>query len=92
MADLLRKASCILDSTQQAIQNTTQATANLSSISTKIDRGDGTVGALVNDKRLYTDLQQSTGNLNATMVQAQAGVTDFQENMEALKHNFLLRG
>ncbi|MGO9302092.1 MAG: OmpA family protein [Candidatus Korobacteraceae bacterium] len=26
------------------------------------------------------------------MVQAQAGVTDFQENMEALKHNFFLRG
>ena len=24
--------------------------------------------------------------------QAQAGVTDFQENMEALKHNFLLSG
>ena len=24
--------------------------------------------------------------------QAQAGVTDFQENMEALKHNFFLRG
>jgi outer membrane protein OmpA-like peptidoglycan-associated protein len=27
-----------------------------------------------------------------TMVQAQAGVTDFQENMEAMKHNFFLRG
>jgi hypothetical protein len=26
------------------------------------------------------------------MVQAQAGVTDFQENMEAMKHNFLIRG
>jgi len=26
------------------------------------------------------------------MVQAQAGVTDFQENMEALKHNFMLSG
>jgi hypothetical protein len=27
-----------------------------------------------------------------TMVQAEAGVTDFQENMEAMKHNFFLRG
>jgi hypothetical protein len=26
------------------------------------------------------------------MLQAQTGVTDFQENMEALKHNFLLSG
>ena len=30
--------------------------------------------------------------MRATMVQAQAGVTHFQENMEALKHNFFLRG
>jgi outer membrane protein OmpA-like peptidoglycan-associated protein len=92
MADLLRKTSGILDGAQQTIQNATLATANLSSISSKIDRGEGTVGALVNDKQIYTDLQQTTGTLSATMVQAQAGVTDFQENMEALKHNFLLRG
>ncbi len=39
MADLLKKASGILDSSQQAIQNTTLATANLNSISAKIDRG-----------------------------------------------------
>ena len=30
--------------------------------------------------------------LQSTMVEAQAGVTDFQENMEALKRNFLLSG
>jgi outer membrane protein OmpA-like peptidoglycan-associated protein len=50
------------------------------------------VGALVNDKQLYNNLQQSTATLHATMLQAQTGVTDFQENMEALKHNFLLSG
>jgi hypothetical protein len=50
------------------------------------------VGALVNDKQLYTDLEQTTTTLHATMLQAQTGVTDFQENMEALKHNFLLSG
>jgi phospholipid/cholesterol/gamma-HCH transport system substrate-binding protein len=92
MADLLKKASGLLDSSQQAIQNTTLATANLDSISAKIDRGDGTVGALVNDRQLYNDLEQATGSMRDTMIQAQAGVTDFQENMEALKHNFLLRG
>jgi hypothetical protein len=26
------------------------------------------------------------------VTQAQAGVTDFKENMEAMKHNFLLSG
>jgi outer membrane protein OmpA-like peptidoglycan-associated protein len=68
------------------------ATAHLNSVSTKIDSGQGTVGALVNDKQLYSDLEQTTTTLHATMLQAQVGVTDFQENMEALKHNFLLSG
>src|SRR5580704_4004187 len=92
MSDLLAKTSGLLDSSQQAIQNATRATANLDSISAKINTGQGTVGALVNDKHLYANLEQTTNSMNATMLQAKAGVTDFQENMEAMKHNFLLRG
>jgi phospholipid/cholesterol/gamma-HCH transport system substrate-binding protein len=92
MSDLLEKTSGILDSSQQAIQNATRATANIDSISAKINTGQGTVGALVNDKQLYSNLEQTTTTLNNTMLQAQAGVTDFQENMEALKHNFFVRG
>jgi len=92
MSDLLRKTSDILNSSQRAIQNATRATANLDSISAKIDRGQGTAGALVNDKQLYNNLEQTTSAMRDTVAQAQAGVADFQENMEALKHNFLLRG
>jgi outer membrane protein OmpA-like peptidoglycan-associated protein len=92
MADIYKKANDILDSSQQAIQNTDQATAHLNSISAKIDSGQGTAGALVNDKQLYNSLQQTTTTLHDTMLQAQTGVTDFQENMEALKHNFFLSG
>ena len=92
LADMLKKANDILNSSQQTIQNTTQATAHLNSVSAKIDAGVGTVGALVNDKQLYSNLEQSTSTLQSTMLQAQTGVTDFQENMEALKHNFLLSG
>jgi phospholipid/cholesterol/gamma-HCH transport system substrate-binding protein len=89
---LLTKANAILDSSQQAIVNTTAATAHLNSVSAKIDSGQGTVGALVNDRQLYNNLEQTTTTLHDTMLQAQVGVTDFQENMEALKHNFLLSG
>jgi phospholipid/cholesterol/gamma-HCH transport system substrate-binding protein len=92
MSDLLQKTSGLLDSSQQAIQNATRATANLDSISAKIDRGQGTAGALVNDKTLYNNLEQTSGAMHNTMMQAEAGATDFQENMEALKHNFFLRG
>ncbi len=92
MADLLQKTSGILDGSQQAINNVTQATAHLNSVSAKIDSGQGTVGALVNDKHLYSNLEETTTSLQETMAQAQTGVTDFQENMEALKHNFFLSG
>lgn len=99
MSDLFKKTSGILDSGQQALQsaqqgilNATRAAANLQSISAKIDGGQGTVGALVNDKQLYSNLAQTTTTMNDTMGKAQAGVADFQENMEALKHNFLLHG
>jgi outer membrane protein OmpA-like peptidoglycan-associated protein len=85
MADMLKKANGMLDSSQQA-------TLHLNSVSAKIDSGQGTVGALVNDKQLYNNLEQSTAAMHDTMLQAQVGVTDFQENMEALKHNFLLSG
>jgi phospholipid/cholesterol/gamma-HCH transport system substrate-binding protein len=92
MADMLKRANGILDSSQAAVRNTTEATAHLNSVSAKIDSGQGTVGALVNDKQLYSNLEQTTTTLQATMAKAQTGVTDFQENMEALKHNFLLSG
>jgi phospholipid/cholesterol/gamma-HCH transport system substrate-binding protein len=92
ISDLLAKTNSILDSSQKAIQNTTRATANLQSISAKIDSGQGTAGALVNDKQLYTNLEQTTNAMHDTMIQAQAGATAFQENMEALKHNFFVRG
>jgi phospholipid/cholesterol/gamma-HCH transport system substrate-binding protein len=92
MSDLLIKMNGILNSSQLGIENTTEATAHLNAISAKIDAGQGTVGALVNDKQLYNNLEQTTTTLHDTMVQAQAGVIDFQENMEALKHNFFLSG
>jgi phospholipid/cholesterol/gamma-HCH transport system substrate-binding protein len=92
IADLIKKADGILDSSQEALNNVTVATANLSSISGKINQGQGTVGALVNDKKIYTQLDQTTAGLHDTVNHAQAGVAAFQENMEAMKQNVLLRG
>jgi phospholipid/cholesterol/gamma-HCH transport system substrate-binding protein len=92
IADLIRKTDGILDSSQEALDNITVATANLSSISVKINQGQGTIGALVNDRKMYTELDQTTVGMRDTVTHAQAGIADFQENMEALKQNFLLRG
>jgi phospholipid/cholesterol/gamma-HCH transport system substrate-binding protein len=92
IADLMKKADGILDTSQQALNNVTVVTANLSSISGKINQGQGTIGALVNDKKIYTQLDQTTAGLRDTVKHAQAGVAAFQENMEAMKQNVFLRG
>jgi phospholipid/cholesterol/gamma-HCH transport system substrate-binding protein len=92
IADLMKKADGILDSSQQALNNVTVVTANLGSISGKINQGQGTIGALVNDKKVYTQLDETTAGSRDTVNHAQAGVTAFQENMEAMKQNFLVRG
>ena len=78
ISDLYGKADTILDSAQAALQNIQSASGDLSGITSKINQGRGTIGALVNDKKIYE--------------QASAGVTALNEDAEALKHNFLLRG
>lgn len=92
ISDLIKKADGILDSSQEALDNVTVATADIKSIAAKVNQGEGTVGALVNDKKIYSQLDETTAGLRDTVIKAQAGVTDFQENMEAMKKNFLLRG
>lgn len=78
VADIVKKANQLLDSAGGAMQGLDATVSNLNAISSKINRGSGTVGALVNDRSLYNNVT--------------ASVTAFQEDMDALKHNFLLRG
>jgi phospholipid/cholesterol/gamma-HCH transport system substrate-binding protein len=78
ISNLVKKTSEILDNAKDAVDNLNGTASNMKSISAKIDNGTGTVGALVNDKTIYQ--------------KAAAGATALDENMEALKHNFLLRG
>jgi phospholipid/cholesterol/gamma-HCH transport system substrate-binding protein len=78
MSNLVKKADQLLDTAQGAVADLNGTASNLKSISAKIDNGQGTVGALINDKTIYQ--------------KANAGATALNEDMEALKHNFLLRG
>src|SRR6266498_2181669 len=78
LSDLLNKTKDVLDTTKGAIDNINGTAGNLNSITTKINQGQGSIGALLNDKKIYQ-------NVNA-------GTNAFKEDMEALKHNFFLRG
>ena len=90
--DVMVSVQGIMNSAQGAVDNVDAMTGNLKLVSHKINQGDGTIGALINDKQVYQSLNSATENINETMAAARVGVVSFQENMEALKHNFLLRG
>jgi phospholipid/cholesterol/gamma-HCH transport system substrate-binding protein len=92
MSALLDKANGLLGQGQSAMVNINKVAEHLNSVSAKIDSGNGTVGALVNDRELYNNLDQTASEARKAVTSADAGIKDFQDNMEALKHNFLLRG
>jgi phospholipid/cholesterol/gamma-HCH transport system substrate-binding protein len=78
MSDLMKTAGQVLDSGKATMDN-------LAAISSKVNQGEGTIGALINDKKMY---QQAS----AATAQAAAGAAAFKDDMDAMKHNFLLRG
>ena len=78
ISDLIMTSGEVLDSAKNTMQN-------IESITGKIDQGEGTIGALINDKGMYNQATKATA-------QAQAGAMAFDDNMQALSHNFLLQG
>jgi len=78
VSDLIDKANQLLAATQTTVQTAQTAVSNVADISSKINNGQGTIGGLVNDKSVYRNVASAAASLN--------------DDMEALKHNFLLRG
>ncbi len=58
---------------------------NLNSTTNALNGTSGPVGVLLNDSA-------TAANLKSTLINLQAGTYKLDENMEALQHNFLLRG
>jgi phospholipid/cholesterol/gamma-HCH transport system substrate-binding protein len=89
-----------------------QAAGNLAEITGKLNSGQGSLGAMLNDRSLYEHVSSAAGNLDALAgklnnSQGTLGqlinnpsmytnlnrtAENFQDDSEALKHNFLLRG
>jgi phospholipid/cholesterol/gamma-HCH transport system substrate-binding protein len=78
ISDMMKKANALLDAAQGTIRDIGETANNLQGISAKLNSGKGSMGALINNPALYQHINEATANL--------------QEDTEALKHNFLLRG
>jgi len=74
-----------MESLQKTAGKTEVASNQLGEIMTKINNGEGTLGRLIRDTTLAT-------NLDITVINLKESSVGLNENMEALKHNFLFRG
>ncbi|MBI3950663.1 MAG: MCE family protein [Acidobacteria bacterium] len=92
LSELVKKANAIMDTADAALKNVDAATANLNSITAKVDRGEGTIGALINDRQVYNQINATTADVRETVAKAKHGVTALDENMQALKRNWFFRG
>lgn len=98
----LDKVSETLDNIAGLIKETTKsaklafndidtAIVSVKNILMKVDRGEGFVGELINDKDSYDSVRVMIANLVSTSEAARQGLSSFSENMEALKHNWLFK-
>ncbi|GGK18223.1 mammalian cell entry protein [Yeosuana aromativorans] len=71
-----------LEASSKQIQN---VIANIDTTIVDFNSGDGAYNYIVNDTTLVNSLQSTLKNINE-------GTDKFNQNMEALKHNFLIRG
>ncbi len=82
MASNLREA---INKVKESGEQINSTTAELKSTLQKINNGEGTAGVLINDTATANKIKKSIINIeNSTR--------NFNENMEGLKHSFLLRG
>lgn len=73
------------------IGNVDSTMYSIKEIATKINNGEGALGALIADQAVYDSVKTIVDNLVETSEFASSGASKFAENMEALKHNWLFK-
>jgi phospholipid/cholesterol/gamma-HCH transport system substrate-binding protein len=70
---------------QVTVAKTEVASHQLGEIMMKINNGEGAVGMLIKDTTIVRNIDETIVNIKESSI-------SLNENMEALKHNFLFRG
>ena len=79
------ETEAIMASLKTSADNAAVITSNLADISNRINHAQGALGKLLKDTSL-------SSNISSTMKNLKTSTQKLDENMEAAKHNFLLRG
>lgn len=79
------ETDAIMRSLKVTADNAALASNDIVGIVDKINNGEGTLGRLIKDEKMADNIDQTVVNLKKSS-------KSLDENMEAAKHNFLLRG
>lgn len=77
---------------EKLIYDVDSTVVNARDLLAKIDRGQGTLGALIGERRIYDSLLVIVQKGIAMAEAARDGANRFDENMEALRHNWFFKG
>lgn len=79
---IIQKVDQLVTENRENIQKTT---ANLQSITDKVNKGEGTLGKLVNDPKLYTELQSTLAEIKGGATEAKTFVANAQAIIDEVK-------
>jgi phospholipid/cholesterol/gamma-HCH transport system substrate-binding protein len=82
----------IITRVTKVADNAESLVTNLSEIVYKVNHGKGSIGKLLSSDKLARDLEGTVSQARSTLKTVKQGTQGFSDNMEAAKHNFLLRG
>ncbi len=77
---------------ENIVGNVDTLSGQLAGIFNKVNNGSGTLGKLLNSEKLSNDLEQTIMSAKKTVRTADKAAQGLNENMEAAKSNFLLKG
>lgn len=79
---IIQKVDQLVTENRENIQKTT---SNLASITDKVNKGEGTLGRLVNDPKLYTDLQGALTDIRGGATEAKNFIANAQAIIDEVK-------
>lgn len=92
MDKVMARVEKVGDKIENIVGNIDTLSGELAAIFSKVNSGNGTLGKLINSEKLGNDLEQTMASAKKTVQTADKAAKGLNENMEAAKSNFLLRG
>jgi len=77
---------------ESIVSNIDTLSGNLSGIFGKVNNGKGSLGKLINNDKMSNDLEKTISSANTTVKTINKAAGGLSDNMQAAKHNILLRG